>query len=190
MASLPEVKCVVVGDGAVGKTSMLISYVEGKFPDEYVPTVFENYEKVVAFEGKSVNFTLWDTAGQEGYQKIRTLSYKNADIFLVCFSFDNPGSLENIKARWAKELKQHRVQAPIILVGTKADLKDPSFDGEAAEKIGTEIGGCGYIECSAKTTTGVEEVFLTALKTGFSAKCGGGKEGGKKTGFFKRLIGK
>uniref|UniRef100_A0A6U3BJV0 Uncharacterized protein n=1 Tax=Paramoeba aestuarina TaxID=180227 RepID=A0A6U3BJV0_9EUKA len=190
MASMSEVKCVVVGDGAVGKTSMLISYVEGKFPTEYVPTVFENYEKEVTLEGKHINFTLWDTAGQEGYQKIRTLSYKSADIFLVCFSFDNPGSLENVKARWAKELKQHRCQAPIILVGTKADLKDADFDSSAAEKIGEEIGGCGYIECSAKTTQGVDEVFQTALKTGFSAKSAGGKEKVKGKGFFSRLSGK
>jgi small GTP-binding protein len=188
MANANEVKCVVVGDGAVGKTCMLISYVEGKFPTEYVPTVFENYEKEVEHEGKPINFTLWDTAGQEGYQKIRTLSYKNADIFLVCFSFDNAGSLENVKARWAKELKQHRCQAPIILVGTKADLKD-GFDTATAEKMGEDIGACGYIECSAKTTEGVAEVFSTALKTGYAAKGSGGKEKAKK-GFFSNVFGK
>jgi Ras-related C3 botulinum toxin substrate 1 len=187
MASLTEVKCVVVGDGAVGKTCMLISYVEGKFPEEYVPTVFENYEKEVECDGKHINFTLWDTAGQEGYQKIRTLSYKNADIFLVCFALNSAESFDNVKARWAKELKQHRASAPIILVGLKADLKEASFDSSAAEKLAEEIGGSGYMECSAKTSHGVSELFELALKTGLTAKLAGGKDNVKK-GFFSRLM--
>ena len=104
MAGKLEVKCVVVGDGAVGKTCMLISYTEGMFPKEYVPTVFENYEAEIVVNGKEVKFSLWDTAGQEGYARIRTLSYPKTDIFLLCFAIDNQPSLVNVKDRWFKEV--------------------------------------------------------------------------------------
>merc|ERR1712130_818520 len=102
-----EVKCVVVGDGAVGKTCMLISYTEGKFPREYVPTVFDNYEATIIVEGKEIKFSLWDTAGQEGYARIRTLSYPKTDIFLLCFSVVNHPSFINVKDRWYVEIKHH-----------------------------------------------------------------------------------
>tara|TARA_R110002050_G_scaffold1539_1_gene10627 strand:- start:1778 stop:2155 length:378 start_codon:yes stop_codon:yes gene_type:complete len=99
-----EVKCVVVGDGAVGKTCMLICYTEGKFPKEYVPTVFDNYEATIFVEGKEVKFSLWDTAGQEGYARIRTLSYPKTDIFLLAFSVANYPSFVNVKDRWFGEV--------------------------------------------------------------------------------------
>merc|ERR1711907_31946 len=131
-----EVKCVVVGDGAVGKTCMLISYTEGKFPKEYVPTVFDNYEATIIVEGKEVKFSLWDTAGQEGYARIRTLSYPKTDIFLLCFSVVNHPSFVNVKDRWYVEIKHHCPNVPIILVGTKADLRNDESTLETLRKDG------------------------------------------------------
>mmetsp|Transcript_44779 Transcript_44779/g.112885 ORF Transcript_44779/g.112885 Transcript_44779/m.112885 type:complete len:203 (-) Transcript_44779:144-752(-) len=176
MSQQLEVKCVVVGDGAVGKTCMLISYTEGKFPKEYVPTVFDNYEASILVEGKEVKFSLWDTAGEEGYARIRTLSYPKTDIFLLCFSVVNHPSFINVKDRWHVEIKHHCPHVPIILVGTKIDLREDSdtledlskagkkpITPEEAEEMVKELGLLKYLECSALTREGLKNVFDEAL---------------------------
>jgi len=94
-----RIKLVAIGDGAVGKTSMLIAFAKGSFPDTYVPTVFENYTANMVHNEKKVLLHLWDTAGQEDYDRLRPLSYPGSDIVLLCFSLVTEASFEQIKEK-------------------------------------------------------------------------------------------
>src|SRR3954447_22197519 len=85
---------------------------------------FDNYSASVMVDGKPISLGLWDTAGQEDYDRLRPLSYPQTDVFLVCFSIVSQTSLLNIKAKWIPELRHHSPGTPVLLVGMKADLRN------------------------------------------------------------------
>jgi len=154
---------------------MLISYTSNTFPTDYVPTVFDNFSANVVVDGNTVNLGLWDTAGQEDYNRLRPLSYRGADVFLLAFSLISKASYENISKKWIPELRHYAPSVPIILVGTKLDLRDDKqffADHPGTSPISTpqgdelrkEIGAASYIECSSKTQQNVKAVFDAAIK--------------------------
>ena len=126
---------------------------------------------------------LWDTAGQEDYDRLRPLSYPDTDVILMCFSIDSPDSLENIPEKWTPEVKHFCPNVPIILVGNKKDLRhDPNTIKELAKMkqepvkpeegraMAEKINAFAYLECSAKSKEGVREVFETATKAALQVK--------------------
>lgn len=185
-------KIVVVGDGAVGKTCLLICYTNNSFPEDYVPTVFDNYDAHTKYGDRVVKLSLWDTAGQEEYDRLRYLSYPNTDVFLVCLSVVNRISYENVTAKWLPELKENSPKTPIILVGTKTDLRGDAdyleklktqglgtpITFEEGVKLKTEIKASSYMECSALKHEGVKEIFQEALRVKFGTSEGGAKSPG------------
>jgi Rho family, other len=173
----------------------------------YIPTVFENYVTQVNFEGKLVELALWDTAGQEEYDRLRPLSYPESDVILIVFSIDFPVSLANVQDKvrsffnislpwccswirshsfyqWYPEVAHFCEGTPLILVATKTDLRrDDStrrmLSAQGQSPVSPEQGsavardiGARYIECSAKTGQGVQEVFALALKEGMRKQWG------------------
>ncbi|CAK7323986.1 unnamed protein product [Dovyalis caffra] len=145
MSTARFIKCVTVGDGAVGKTCMLISYTSNTFPTDYVPTVFDNFSANVVVDGSTVNLGLWDTAGQEDYNRLRPLSYRGADVFLLAFSLISKASYENISKKWIPELRHYAPTVPILLVGTKLDLRNDKqylIDHPGATPITTAQASC------------------------------------------------
>jgi len=170
-----RVKLVVVGDGAVGKTSLLISYATNSFPTDYVPTVFENYTARKKHDDDTVLLHLWDTAGQEEYDRLRPLSYPGADIVLLCFSTVSQASYDAIRDKWAPEVNHYIPDVPHILVGTKIDLREaqhPDPNSGKFEPVTVEMGqamakqikASRYLEVSSKTRQGLEDVFIQAIE--------------------------
>ena len=124
-----------------------------------------------------INLGLWDTAGQEDYDRLRPLSYPQTDVFLICFAITSLSSFENVKSKWWPEIQHHAPGVPFILVGTKLDLRsDPETIKKLGEKmqqpvseqkgnqLAQEIGAWKYVECSALTQGGLKQVFDTAIR--------------------------
>lgn len=173
-----SIKLVVVGDGGVGKTCLLISYTTNTFPNDYIPTVFDNYSALVMIDGEPIKLGLWDTAGQTEYDRLRPLLYPQTEIFLCCFSVVSPALFNNIKLKWIPEILHHSPKdILILLVGTKVDMRDePHVIDELAEKnqkpityeqgvkLARELGAVKYMECLAATQVGVKEIFDYSIR--------------------------
>jgi len=146
-------------------------------------------------DGRPISLGLWDTAGQEDYDRLRPLSYPQTDVFLICFSIVSPPSFDNVQAKvrpllspcsggldtdrqqWFPEIEHHAPNVPIILVGTKLDLRDDRATIEAlrsrkmeavsyeqALAVAKEIRAHKYLECSALTQRNLKSVFDEAIR--------------------------
>src|ERR1700712_2048858 len=119
---------------------------------------------------------LFDTAGQEDYDRLRPLSYPQTDVFLVCFSVTSPASFENVKENWLPEVRHHCPGVPCLIVGTQVDLReDPvvleklarqrmkPIESKDGERLCRELGAVKYVECSPLTQKGLKNVFDEAI---------------------------
>uniref|UniRef100_A0A8P4KJI7 Rho-related GTP-binding protein RhoC n=1 Tax=Dicentrarchus labrax TaxID=13489 RepID=A0A8P4KJI7_DICLA len=144
---------------------------------------FNNVSHVFVLRLFQVELALWDTAGQEDYDRLRPLSYPDTDVILMCFSIDSPDSLENIPEKWTPEVKHFCPNVPIILVGNKKDLrndehtrrelakmKQEPVKSEEGRDMANRISAFGYLECSAKTKDGVREVFEMATRAALQVR--------------------
>ncbi|KAF9478286.1 hypothetical protein BDN70DRAFT_860383 [Pholiota conissans] len=184
-------KVVVCGDGACGKTSLLNVFTRGFFTQVYEPTVFENYVHDIYVDEQLVELSLWDTAGQEEFDRLRSLSYAETHVIMICFSVDNPVSLENVESKWLDEILEYCPGVKLVLVALKCDLRDDPAIKERLKRYGTHpvqyeeglavarrIRASRYLECSSKHNRGVTEVFYEAARASMSSRPKGPGDGG------------
>nr|XP_012423775.1 PREDICTED: rho-related GTP-binding protein RhoD isoform X1 [Odobenus rosmarus divergens] len=186
-----SVKVVLVGDGGCGKTSLLMVFAEGSFPESYTPTVFERLTVNLQMKGKPLNLQIWDTAGQVDYDRLRPLFYPDASVLLLCFDVTSPHSFDNISNRWYPEVNHFCKEVPIIVVGCKTDLrKDKSLvkklrknrlepvtyhrvgnpaQGWRGQEMARSVGAVAYLECSALLQENVHAVFQEAAQVALSS---------------------
>ncbi|KAF3351239.1 hypothetical protein VD0002_g2462 [Verticillium dahliae] len=187
-------KLVLLGDGACGKTSLLNVFTRGYFPTVYEPTVFENYVHDIFVDNVHIELSLWDTAGQEEFDRLRSLSYDDTDLIVLCYSVDSKDSLENVESKWVGEIADNCPGVKLVLVALKCDLREGNDDenvgadgqpqaAQPGEKRNTtlinydqglevarRIQASRYLECSAMKNRGVNEAFTEAARVALSVK--------------------
>ncbi|XP_017770978.1 PREDICTED: ras-like GTP-binding protein RhoL [Nicrophorus vespilloides] len=160
------IRIMVVGDGNTGKTCMLFAYKEKKYDDTHPSTVFDTYSMDLDIDGKPHKMILTDTAGQEEYDKIRVLAYKECNVFVLCYSVDSRTSFNSVLSKWSQELRYFRPKCIIILAATKIDLRQSNQDcvteAEGLE-MQKQIKANDYVECSSKLMLNVDAVFQKAV---------------------------
>jgi len=182
-----KVKMVLLGDPQVGKSSMVISYTTHRAFQQQnlgssdnkqgskLKAPFADYYTTATVDDKDFELSMWDTNASTEYEHIRPLNFAKTDIFLLCFSVTQETSLDNVTAKWIREINNCPAgkSAPLkLLVGLQTDMRDEQWSAydkgkritkEQAMQVATEIGAVDYVECSARTAEGVEDVFLAAL---------------------------
>jgi Ras-related protein Rab-11A len=157
-------KIVVLGDAAVGKTSLINMYIEQSFAEDYKPTLGANIIRKDVHVDKinaNVRLIMWDLAGQEKYNVIRSMYFQGCVGALLVYDVTRFGTFENINAKWLKDFKKYvKKEGTYILIGNKIDLKDERAELLAdGEKLAKEIQASDYIETSAKYGENVEKAF-------------------------------
>ncbi|CAL5866476.1 uncharacterized protein PFLUO_LOCUS684 [Penicillium psychrofluorescens] len=175
-------KMVLLGDGACGKTSALNVFTRGFFPTVYEPTVFENYVHDIFVDNVHMELSLWDTAGQEEFDRLRALSYEDTHVLMLCFSVDSSDSFENVGSKWIAEINENCPGVRVVLTALKCDLRKDEEMNDNPDAItfdqglakAKEIGAVKYLECSAVQNRGIRESFYEAAKVALEVKATGG----------------
>ena len=157
MSQLMVIKVVVAGDGAVGKTSLVRRYCEGKFEHTRVTTIGVDFQtQTVELPERTVKLSIWDMAGQDRFAVVRSGFYRGSRAAALVYDVTDPQTLADL-ARWREEILTAVREQPFLVVGNKVDLERvvPEEEGKAfAESIGAL-----YLETSALTGSGVPGLF-------------------------------
>ncbi|MHA1221529.1 MAG: Rab family GTPase [Candidatus Heimdallarchaeota archaeon] len=155
-------KVLLIGEAAVGKTSLTLKFVHGKFKSDYLLTVgMEPYSKYLKIGGDMATLSIWDIAGQQRFDVFRTMFFRGAKAAFLVFDLTRPITLSKLED-WHEDLVKNAGADVIkILIGNKNDLVDlRSVPKKDALNFAKKIKALAYIETSAKTGTNVNESFF------------------------------
>jgi small GTP-binding protein len=167
MSSVPVLKVVVAGNGAVGKTSLIRRFCEGKFEMTRVATIGVDFQtQMVELPEKTVKLSIWDMAGQDRFQVIRTGFYRGSRAAALVYDVTDTESFAALP-RWHREILDAIQKQPFVVVGNKTDLTRAQ-PRDAAEAFATGIGAT-YVETSALDGSGVREMFTALARLGLGS---------------------
>mmetsp|Transcript_13228 Transcript_13228/g.23574 ORF Transcript_13228/g.23574 Transcript_13228/m.23574 type:complete len:199 (+) Transcript_13228:220-816(+) len=164
-------KLLLVGDSAVGKSSLLLRFSNNSF-DDLAPTIGVDFKvKYMTVEDKRIKLTIWDTAGQERFRTLTSSYYRGAHGIVLVYDVSNRRSFENLKEIWMKEVDMYSTIdfAAKMVVANKIDLaSERTVSTEEGARFAKE-NGCLFVETSAKADTAVgqafQELILKILET-------------------------
>ncbi|MFX1569658.1 MAG: Rab family GTPase [Promethearchaeota archaeon] len=162
-------KITVVGDSAVGKTSLIKQYTQGSFEDDYISTIgaqFSNYNEEI--DGDKCNLFIWDIAGEKEFKFLRSQFYMDSKAAILVYSLEenNRGtkSFSHLKD-WHEDIKKHCGEIPVIIFANKVDLIDEiNINDSEIQKLVKENNLIGVYRTSAKTGQGVTEAFQKIIR--------------------------
>ena len=169
-------KIVIIGDSAVGKTSLINQFVESSFSEDYKPTLGANIvRKDVNMDNTKVRLIMWDLAGQEKYRVVRSMYFQGCEGALLVYDVTRYHTLDSINDKWLKDYKKHvKKKGAYILIGNKTDLKDQvAVPTERGKELASKIKASHFIETSAKLGENIEEAFsllVTQILSNHSVK--------------------
>nr|XP_002119635.1 ras-related protein Rab-21-like [Ciona intestinalis] len=160
-----QFKVVLLGEGCVGKTSLVLRYCEDKFNDKHITTLQASFlNKKLNIGGKRVNLSIWDTAGQERFHALGPIYYRDSNGAILVYDITDEDSFQKVK-NWVKELRKMLGQdICLCIAGNKIDLeKSRHVSVQEAEEYAASVGA-KHVHTSAKLNKGIDDVFLTLSK--------------------------
>jgi Ras-related protein Rab-1A len=154
------IKCLIIGDSGIGKSSLMVRFTDDMFIDKYISTIGVDFKiKTMSYQNKNIKFQIWDTAGQDRFRTITSSYYRGSNAILLCYDITELESFTNLK-KWMEEVKMFSITKPtLILCGTKCDLESKrqvsKVDGEEYAKKNKMF----FFETSSKNNLNVKNIF-------------------------------
>jgi len=154
------IKCLVIGDSGIGKSSLMLRFTDDVFNNQYISTIGVDFKiKTMPFKNKITKFQIWDTAGQDRFRTITSSYYRGSNAILICYDVTENETFRNVK-KWLEEVKMYSTGNPfLILCGTKSDLENKrqvsTIEGMNYAKNNNML----FFETSAKNNLNIKEIF-------------------------------